>query len=105
MKLFKWLTKELMPVPKTYKYTGMISDCSGRIFGTDSEDEANFLKQGFHTREDGAIVCITCGGNCGQCGTSLGRDIEATMQNLVDSLTGNKPTKYYKYEIIGQHGE
>lgn len=31
-------------------------------------------------------VCDFCGGNCGQCGTSIGRGVPATMQQMVQSL-------------------
>lgn len=31
-------------------------------------------------------ICDTCGGNCGQCGWSIGRGVPASMDNLIQSL-------------------
>lgn len=38
--------------------------------------------------EDGhkELVCATCRGNCGQCGSSLARDTAPSMQAMVDKL-------------------
>ena len=35
-------------------------------------------------------VCLTCGGNCGQCGTSLGMGNPPSMDAIMES-TGIKP--------------
>jgi len=48
---------------------------------------------GFHWRRignDWVEACNTCGGNCGQCGTSLGMGVPASMDCLIDSLESGK---------------
>jgi len=54
---------------------------------------------GFHwvwvTYADGTAgwheACDTCGGNCGQCGTSLGMGLPASMDHLIQATGMNKP--------------
>lgn len=36
-------------------------------------------------------VCLTCGGNCGQCGTSLGQGNPVKMNNLIKVTGMNNP--------------
>lgn len=53
---------------------------------------------GFHwvwvTYTDGTAgwheACDTCGGNCGQCGTSLGRGLPASISHIAEA-TMNRP--------------
>jgi len=37
---------------------------------------------------NGQEVCDTCGGNCGQCGTSIGMGVPPSMDMLIRSLHG-----------------
>lgn len=41
-----------------------------------------------HVWRDGqwVEVCGFCGGNCGQCGTSVGRGVPASMDNMIKNL-------------------
>lgn len=36
-------------------------------------------------------VCDTCGGNCGQCGTSIGAGVPASMKTLARTCGWDKP--------------
>jgi len=46
-------------------------------------------REGFRWRKiegEWVEVCDTCGGNCGQCGTSIGMGVPPSMDALVESL-------------------
>jgi hypothetical protein len=90
-KLFTKVINEV--INETYKFNGQIGDCTGRHYHTNDEQEAKYLDEGFYTRDDGYVVCMTCGGNCGQCGRSWGRGVPASMQSLVDNLYSNNVIK------------
>lgn len=98
--MIQWIKKIFNSSPLSfiheYRFQGQIGDGTGRQFKTDDENESILLREGFHTRKDGIVVCISCGGNCGQCGTSKGSGQPASMQALVDRLHGqsNSGPKY-----------
>lgn len=74
-------------VPKVYKYSIYVPDGRGTICHTNDEQTENLAAQGFYIREDGAVACIVCGGNCGQCGNTakLG-NIGFSMNHMVKQL-------------------
>lgn len=75
--------------PENYTYHVWIQDGSGRTLHTDDEQAAKLMEQGFYKREDGNVACISCGGNCGQCGnTSKLGNIGFSFNGIVNSLNG-----------------
>lgn len=55
--------------------------------------DAKFLRENGLVLKNGRPVCDFCGGNCGQCGmTGIIGNVPASMQTMVNSLYGRKPT-------------
>jgi len=86
---YRWLPPS-EPKEKTaedFKYHAWIPDGSGRSLHTDDEETYKLAKEGYYVRGDGKLACITCGGNCGQCGnTSKLGNIGFEMQSIINSL-------------------
>mgnify|MGYP000846750797 CR=1 FL=1 len=58
------------------------------------ERTEKMIRDGFVWTEKGdgwTEVCLTCGGNCGQCGTSLGMGNPVKMDRLIESTGMNHP--------------
>lgn len=58
------------------------------------ERTEKMIRDGFvwaKTQTGWTEVCLTCGGNCGQCGTSLGMGNPVNMDHLIEATGMNNP--------------
>lgn len=83
----------LIPAPETEIVRYVIRPGDGVHVGPLPDAAKIADQQGYRWRagwdDEGPLliaVCDFCGGNCGQCGTSVGRGVPATMQQMVQSL-------------------
>jgi hypothetical protein len=53
-------------------------------------EQIPYLERGLYQRPDGHLVCFFCQGNCGQCGTSVGRGVNASMSAIAVNLVGGE---------------
>lgn len=97
MRICRWLC--FLPRKVTHRYKVIARPLGGlpvevRYTEKPPERTEKMISEGFvwaQVSGGWTEVCLTCGGNCGQCGTSLGRGNPVKLGQLVEITGMNQP--------------